>query len=72
METAIDNAKESCESGTTGECAAAWDEVISQPLLIHLPVLNTSSSAVYLVCRDALLPVNAKEFTIQFGTTISM
>jgi hypothetical protein len=27
VETAIDNAKEQCESGTTGECAAAWDEV---------------------------------------------
>ena len=27
VETAIDNAKERCESGTTGECAAAWDEV---------------------------------------------
>jgi hypothetical protein len=27
VETAIDNAKETCESGTTGECAAAWDEV---------------------------------------------
>ena len=27
VETAIDNAKETCESGSTGECAAAWDEV---------------------------------------------
>lgn len=27
VETAIESAKESCESGTTGECAAAWDEV---------------------------------------------
>ncbi len=53
VETAIDNAKESCESGTTGECAAAWDEVICLPLLIHSPVRIASSSAVHLFCRDA-------------------
>ncbi len=27
METAIDNAKETCEGGSTGECANAWDDV---------------------------------------------
>ncbi|KAK9812842.1 hypothetical protein WJX72_004614 [[Myrmecia] bisecta] len=27
VETAIESAKETCEQGTTGECAAAWDEV---------------------------------------------
>ncbi|KAK9863317.1 hypothetical protein WJX84_004916 [Apatococcus fuscideae] len=27
VETAIENAKNTCESGSVGECAAAWDEV---------------------------------------------
>lgn len=27
IETAIDAAKETCESGTAGACATAWDEV---------------------------------------------
>ena len=27
VETAISEAKQTCEEGTTGECAAAWDEV---------------------------------------------
>ena len=29
VETAIEQAKETCDSGTTQECAAAWDEVCS-------------------------------------------
>lgn len=27
IETAIDSAKETCESGSAGACATAWDEV---------------------------------------------
>jgi CP12 domain len=27
LETAIDNARETCEGGATGECANAWDDV---------------------------------------------
>jgi len=27
VETAIDSARDTCESGSAGECAAAWDEV---------------------------------------------
>lgn len=27
LETAIDNARETCEGGPTGECANAWDDV---------------------------------------------
>lgn len=30
IETAIDAAKETCESGTAGACATAWDEVRKQ------------------------------------------
>ena len=29
VETAIEQAKSTCDSGTTQECAAAWDEVRS-------------------------------------------
>ena len=30
VETAIEQAKETCDSGTTQECAAAWDEVCAR------------------------------------------
>ena len=44
VETAIDNAKEQCESGSTGECAAAWDEVmtiVTPVLLVVHQLLST-------------------------------
>jgi CP12 domain len=28
VETAIEEAKETCDTGSTGECAAAWDTVV--------------------------------------------
>jgi CP12 domain len=44
VETAIDNAKETCESGSTGECAAAWDEVEELSADVAHKKLNKGSS----------------------------
>ena len=52
VETAIEGAKESCESGTTGECAAAWDEVFSPPPLFPIQKQHQQYSAPYEVCRN--------------------
>ena len=39
VEKAIENAKETCEQGNVGACAAAWDEVrptMNVPTSIHM------------------------------------
>ena len=46
IETAIDSAKETCESGSAGACATAWDEVCSLSSQANTLKLHFCSSSV--------------------------
>lgn len=50
VEKAIENAKETCEQGNVGACAAAWDEV---------RLLRLWPTPAHLCCDVAKLPARA-------------